>query len=62
MLVKSMMGYAAVALAVYVIWIIVSKIIDEVNDPVKEEHKRWWRIGQWVTTGFLWFTWWHRYG
>ena len=57
MLVKSMMGYAVAAVAAYVIWIIVSKIIDEVNDPVKEEHKRWWRIGQWVTTGFLWFTW-----
>ena len=57
MLVKSMMGYAVAAVAAYVIWIVVSKIIDEVNDPVKEEHKRWWRIGQWVTTGFLWFTW-----
>jgi hypothetical protein len=27
------------------------------SKPVKEEHKRWWRIGQWVTTGFLWWTW-----
>ena len=48
------MGLSAVAaVAAYVIWIIVSKIIDEVNDPVKEEHKRWWRIGQWVTAGVL---------
>ena len=56
MLVKSMMGYAVAAVAAYVIWIVVSKILDEAK-PVKEEHKRWWRIGQWVTTGFLWFTW-----
>ena len=56
MLVKSMMGYAVAAVAAYVIWIGVTKILNEAN-PVKEEHKRWWRIGQWITTGFLWFTW-----
>jgi hypothetical protein len=56
MLMKSMMGYAVAAVAAYAIWIVVSKILDEAK-PVKEEHKRWWRIGQWVTTGFLWFTW-----
>ena len=56
MLVKSMMGYAVAAVAAYVIWIGVTKILDEAK-PVKEEHKRWWRIGQWITTGFLWFTW-----
>src|SRR5210317_1126599 len=56
MLMKSMMGYAVAAVAAYVIWICVTKILDE-SRPVKEEHKRWWRIGQWVTTGFLWWTW-----
>ena len=56
MLMKSMMGYAVAAVAAYVIWIGVTKILDEAK-PVKEEHKRYWRIGQWVTTGFLWFTW-----
>jgi hypothetical protein len=56
MLMKSMMGYAVAAVAAYAIWIVVSKILDEAK-PVKEEHKKWWRIGQWVTTGFLWFTW-----
>ena len=56
MLMKSMMGYAVAAVAAYAIWIAVSKILDEAK-PVKEEHKRYWRIGQWVTTGFLWFTW-----
>ena len=56
MLMKSMMGYAGAAGAAYCIWIVVSKILDEAK-PVKEEHKLYWRIGQWVTTGFLWFTW-----
>jgi len=56
MLMKSMMGYAVAAVAAYIIWIGVTKILDETK-PVKEEHKRWWRIGQWITTGFLWWTW-----
>ena len=56
MLMKSMMGYAVAAVAAYAIWIVVSRILNEAK-PVKEEHKKWWRIGQWITTGFLWFTW-----
>ena len=56
MLVKSMMGYAVAAVAAYIIWIGVTKLLDEAK-PVKEEHKKAWRIAQWVTTGFLWFTW-----
>ena len=56
MLMKSMMGYAVAAMAAYLIWIVVCKILDEF-DNVKEEHKRYWRIGQWFTTGCLWFTW-----
>ena len=56
MLVKSMMGYAVAAVAAYCIWIVVSKILNEAK-PVAENHKIYWRVGQWVTTGFLWFTW-----
>ena len=56
MLMKSMMGYAVAAVAAYAIWIGVTKILDE-NKPVKEEHKVYWRVGQWFTTGFLWCTW-----
>tara|TARA_B110000879_G_scaffold15923_1_gene19621 strand:+ start:1765 stop:2757 length:993 start_codon:yes stop_codon:yes gene_type:complete len=56
MLMKSMMGYAVAAVAAYAIWMVVSRLLDEAK-PVKEEHKAYWRVGQWVTTGFLWFTW-----
>ena len=56
MLVKSMMGYAVAAVAAYIIWIGVTKILNEAK-PVNEQNKRWWRIAQWFTTGFLWFTW-----
>ena len=56
MLMKSMMGYAVAAVAAYAIWIGVTKVLDE-SKPVKEEHKKWWRVGQWATTAFLWWTW-----
>ena len=56
MLVKSMMGYAVAAVAAYIIWIGVTKILNEAK-PVAEQNKKWWRIAQWFTTGFLWFTW-----
>ena len=55
MLVKSMMGYAVAAVTAYVLWIGITKILDE-DKPVKEEHKKYWRIGQWFTTAFLWWT------
>ena len=57
MLMKSIMGYAVAAVAAYAIWCVITKIVDEKHDPVKEEHKIYWRIAQWVTTGFLWWTW-----
>jgi len=56
MLMKSMMGYGVAALAAYGIWWAVSQWLDE-SKPVEEKHKTYWRVGQWVTTGFLWWTW-----
>ena len=56
MLIKSMMGYVVAATAAYAIWYVVSRYLDETK-PVKEEHKAYWRAGQWITTGFLWWTW-----
>lgn len=56
MLMKSIMGYGISAVAAYAIWYVVSRIMDEAK-PVKEEHKRYWWIAQWVTTGMLWWTW-----
>ena len=56
MLIKSMMGYVVAATAAYAIWYVVSRWLDE-SKPVKEEHKAYWRVAQWFTTGFLWWTW-----
>ena len=57
MLMKSIMGYAVAAVAAYAVWIVITKLVDEKHDPVKEQHKPYWRTAQWITTGFLWWTW-----
>jgi len=56
MLVKSVLGYAIAATVAYGFWMILSKYLDE-KKKVKPDHERAWRIAQWGTTGFLWFTW-----
>lgn len=57
MLLKSMIGYGLAAIIAYSIWVVITKFIDEKNDPVKKEHETAWRVFQWLSTGFLWFTW-----
>ena len=56
MLMKSIMGYGIAALFAYGVWYVVSRCLDEAK-PVKEEHKNYWRVGQWIATGMLWWTW-----
>lgn len=56
MLLKSVVGYGLAAIVAYTLWFVVSSFFDESKD-IKEENKKYWRIGQWFTTGFLWFTW-----
>jgi hypothetical protein len=55
MLVKSIMGYALAAIVAYIAWIVISKFLNEKFDVVK--YPKAWRVGQWFTTGFLWYTW-----
>ena len=57
MLVKSIMGYAVAAVFAYMLWFFIARWIDEKNNPVKEERKKYWRVAQWVSAGFLWWTW-----
>lgn len=56
MLLKSVMGYGLAAVAAYVLWLIISRIVDETKD-IGEGSKKFWRVLQWCSTGFLWFTW-----
>lgn len=56
MLIKSFIGYGLAAITAYMCWWVLSKFIDE-HVKVDQEHKFGWRVAQWITTGFLWFTW-----
>ena len=55
-LMKSMLGYAVAGVAAYLIWFALTRVIDA-GKSIKDSHKKWWSIGQWITTGFLWWTW-----
>ena len=56
MLIKSALGYVVSASAAYTIWLIVSRWLETQTDILFSQD-RWWRVGQWVTTGGLWFMW-----
>ena len=55
MLMKSMVGYGVAAIAAYLIWVILERYINEKQDH--PEHIKFWRVSQWVTSGWLWFAW-----
>tara|TARA_Y100000593_G_C4288046_1_gene326657 strand:+ start:179 stop:1126 length:948 start_codon:yes stop_codon:yes gene_type:complete len=55
-IVKSAVGYGLAAIVAYVLWTALTHVLDE-KSPVKEENKRFWRISQWLATGFLWHQW-----
>jgi len=56
-LMKSVVGYGLAAMVAYLVWLAISYFINEKFDKVNEKHRRAWVIGQWCTTGFLWYTW-----
>ena len=53
---KSALGYGVAAVAAYAIWMGLTRIFNE-RDKVKPEHKKFWTIAQWCSTGFLWHMW-----
>ena len=57
MLVKSIIGYALAAVVAYAAWQIIERIIDEKKNQISERNKTRWRIAQWCSTAFLWYTW-----
>lgn len=57
MLFKSAVGYALAAVFSYMLWIGLSRILNEKKSKVKTEHRKIWRTLQWVSTAFLWHTW-----
>lgn len=56
MLMKSVMGYGLAAVVAYFLWLGISRFVNEKED-VSERAGKFWRVFQWASTGFLWFTW-----
>ena len=57
MLMKSIIGYSLAASLAFGIWIILSRFINERDKVSNKTHKKYWFYAQWLTTGFLWYTW-----
>jgi hypothetical protein len=57
MLMKSIIGYSLAATLAFAIWFVVARFINEKEKVLNKKHKKYWRLGQWFTTGFLWYTW-----
>lgn len=55
MLIKSVVGYGLAAVSAYALWVALSRFINEKLD--RPTRPRAWRTAQWLTTGFLWYTW-----
>ena len=52
------MGYGLAAVAAYICWIAISKIINEKFDEVTTEWKiSFWRNAVWVSSAYLWAAW-----
>jgi phosphate/sulfate permease len=56
MLMKSVVGYGLSAVCAFLLWSTLPYWLNE-KSPANERYAVHWRIAQWTTTGFLWFTW-----
>lgn len=57
MLIKSIIGYGLSAMVAYAVWLGLSRLINERYNKVRAEHRLFWRVAQWCSTGALWFAW-----
>ncbi|MFT4718129.1 MAG: hypothetical protein ACI9IL_000457 [Rickettsiales bacterium] len=57
MLMKSFLGYGLAALVAFVVWMLVTKYFHQEKYPMSRESKKNWRIFQFITTAFLWYSW-----
>tara|TARA_B100000809_G_scaffold174652_1_gene171919 strand:- start:248 stop:1222 length:975 start_codon:yes stop_codon:yes gene_type:complete len=57
MLLKSFLGYAVSFVFAWGSWYLISKYFLNEGEKGKNKYNNYWRVGQWVTTGWLWATW-----
>ena len=57
MLLKSFLGYAVSFVFAWISWYLISRYFLNEGEKGKNKYNNYWRIGQWLTTGWLWSTW-----
>jgi len=57
MLLKSFLGYAVSFVFAWISWYLISKYFLNEGEKGKNKYNNYWRVGQWLTTGWLWSTW-----
>lgn len=59
MIQKSIMGYIIAFSSAAVIYLLVTRFTEKrfIDNPLKEQNRKYWIVAQWFTTGFLWFQW-----
>ena len=55
--VKSIVGYGVAAVSSYLIWLLISSFVDEKENRVHTQNIKYWRVAQWLTSGYLWVIW-----
>ena len=57
MLLKSFLGYAVSFVFAWGSWFLISKYFLHEGEKGENKNNNYWRIAQWLTTGWLWSTW-----
>ena len=57
MLLKSFLGYAVSFVFAWGSWYLISKYFLNEGEKGENKYNNYWRVGQWLTTGWLWATW-----
>jgi hypothetical protein len=57
MLLKSFLGYAVSFVFAWGSWYLISKYILNEGEKGENKYNSYWRVAQWLTTGWLWATW-----
>jgi len=57
MLMKSVVGYGLAAVVAYIVWVAISKFINEKFDEIDDKWIGFWRNSVWLTSGWLWWVW-----
>ncbi len=53
---KSVIGFGLAAVVGFLLWVIIAQW-DNRTHPLPSKNEKYWRVLQWIITGFLWYTW-----